>query len=189
MTMRKVIYSMGVSLDGFIEDRNRSIDWSEPDPELHRLANDQAREAGAFLYGRRLYELMEGYWPTADRQPGLRDYELEFARIWTETPKVVFSTTIERVGPNARLVRDGAADEVRRLKAEPGGDLDLGGAGLAATLMPLGLIDEYRLWVNPIVLGGGTPFFPALEDRIGVALVETRTFDSGQVYLRYEATG
>jgi dihydrofolate reductase len=182
--MRKLIYSMGVSLDGFIAGPDGEIDWSAPDEELHRFHNRQARETGAQLYGRRLYEVMR-YWETADEQPSAPEHELEFARIWKDTPKIVFSKTLEKVEGNARLVRDGVAEEVARLKEQPGKDLAVGGAGLASTFMKLGFIDEYRLFISPVVLGGGTPYFPALDERINLELVETRTFGSRVVYVRY----
>jgi dihydrofolate reductase len=182
--MRKVIYSMGVSLDGFIAGPGGEIDWSAPDEELHRFHNEQVREVGAHLLGRRLYETMV-YWETADEDPSLGETELEFAGIWKDLPKVVFSTTLEKVEGNTRLLRDGLAEEVARLKEEPGKDLAVGGAGLASTLIELGLVDEYRLFVSPVVLGGGTPYFPPLEERIDLQLVETRTFGSRVVYLRY----
>jgi dihydrofolate reductase len=183
--MRKLIYSMGVSLDGFIAGPDGEIDWSAPDEELHRFHNQQTRGVGAHLCGRRLYETML-YWETADENPSATEYELEFARIWKSIPKVVFSKTLERVEGNARLVRDGVAEEVARLKEQPGKDLAVGGAGLASTFMRLGLVDEYRLFVSPVVLGGGTPYFPALDDRINLQLVETRTFGSRVVYVRYQ---
>jgi dihydrofolate reductase len=183
--MRKLIYSMGVSLDGFIAGPDGEIDWSAPDEELHRFHNQQAREVGAELYGRRLYETMIP-WETADERQSAPEYVLEFARIWKDTPKIVFSKTLEKVEGNARLVRDGAAEEVARLKAEPGKDLAVGGAGLASTFMKLDLIDEYRLFVSPVILGGGTPYFPALDERINLELVETRTFGSRVVYVRYQ---
>ncbi|MFL5820071.1 MAG: dihydrofolate reductase family protein [Solirubrobacteraceae bacterium] len=183
--MRRLIYSMGVSLDGFIAGPDGDIDWSAPDEELHRFHNQQARETGAHLYGRRLYEAMT-YWETADEQPSLPEHELEFARIWKDTPKIVFSRTLESVGGNARLVGDGAGDVVAGLKEQPGRDLAVGGAGLASTFVKLGLIDEYRLFVSPVVLGGGTTYFPALDERINLDLVETRTFGSRVVYLRYQ---
>jgi dihydrofolate reductase len=181
--MRKVIYSMGVSLDGFIAGPGGEIDWSAPDEELHRFHNEQTREMGAHLLGRRLYEEM-AYWETAD-DPSARDYELEFARIWKDTPKIVFSKTLEKVEGNARLVRGSVAEEVARLKEQPGNDLSVGGAGLASTFTKLDLIDEYRPFVSPVVLGGGTPYFPALDERINLELVETQTFGSRVVYLRY----
>jgi dihydrofolate reductase len=183
--MRKLIYSMGVSLDGFIAGPNGEIDWSAPDEELHRFHNQQARETGAHLYGRRLYETMT-YWETADEKPSVPEHELEFARIWKETPKIVFSKTLEKVEGNARLVRDSVAEEVARLKGQPGKDLAVGGAGLASTFMKLGLIDEYRLFVSPVALGGGTPYFPTLDERINLELVETRTFGSRVVHVRYQ---
>jgi dihydrofolate reductase len=182
--MRKLIYSMGVSLDGFIAGPNGEIDWSPPDEELHRFHNQQARETGAHLYGRRLYETMR-YWETAEEDPSATEYMLEFARIWKDMPKIVFSKTLEKVEGNARLVRDGVAEEVAKLKEQPGKDLAVGGAGLASTFMKLGLIDEYRLFVSPVVLGRGTPYFPALDERINLELVETRTFGSRVVYVRY----
>ena len=184
--MRKVLYSMNVSLDGFVEGPNRELDWSIPDEQLHRFWNDQTRETGTFLYGRRLYELMADFWPTADQDPSAPDYVVEFAQLWRDTPKVVFSTTLERVEWNSTLVKGDIADEVTRLKAQPGKDMDVGGPTLAATFMRLGLIDEYRLVVHPVVLGAGTPFFPPLDERVGLRLVETHTFGSGFVYLRYQ---
>jgi dihydrofolate reductase len=181
---RKLIFSMGVSLDGFIAGPGGEIDWSAPDEELHRFHNQQTRELGAHLCGRRLYEVM-AYWETADEKPSAPVHELEFARIWKALPKVVFSKTLETVAGNARLVRDGAAEEVAKLKEQPGKDLAVGGAGLASTLMKADLIDEYRLFVSPVVLGGGTPYFPALDERINLELVETQTFGSRVVYVRY----
>jgi dihydrofolate reductase len=183
--MRKLIYSMGVSLDGFIAGPDGEIDWSAPDEELHRFHNQQTREMGAHLYGRRLYEVMT-FWETADQKPSITEHELEFARIWKDTPKIVFSKTLESVEGNARLVRGDAAEEVARLKEQPGKDLAVGGAGLASTFMKLGLVDEYRLFVSPVVLGAGTPYFPPLDERINLELVEMRTFGSRVVYVRYQ---
>jgi dihydrofolate reductase len=181
----KVVYSMSVSLDGFVETPDRSLDWVIVDEELHRLFNEQARETGTSLYGRRLYELMSDYWPTADADPAIPDYMAEFARIWRDKPKVVFSKTLDKVVWNSRLVRDNIPEEVARLREEPGNDMELGGPNLAATFMRLDLIDEYRLFVQPVVLGAGTPFFPSLDSKINLRLVETRKFASGVVYVRY----
>lgn len=183
--MRNVIYSMGVSLDGFIAGPDGEIDWSAPDEELHRFHNEQARNTGVHLYGRRLYEVMR-YWETAEQNPSAPEHELEFARVWKQTPKIVFSRTLERVEGNARLVRDNIADEVARLKQQPGNDIAVGGAGLASAFMKLGLIDEYRPFVHPVVVGGGTPYFPPLNQRINLRLLETRTFGSGVAYSRYQ---
>jgi dihydrofolate reductase len=182
--MRKLIYSMGVSLDGFIAGPDGEIDWSAPDEELHRFHNQQTREIGAHLCGRRLYETMT-YWETAEEQPSIQEHELEFARIWKEIPKIVFSTTLEKVVGNARLAQDSVAEEVAKLRQQPGQDLAVGGAGLASSLIKLGLIDEYRLFVSPVVLGSGTPYFPTLDERINLELVESQTFGSRVVYLRY----
>ena len=182
--MRKLIYSMGVSLDGFVAGPGGNIDWSVPDEELHRFHNQQTREIGVHLCGPRLYEVMT-YWETADQDPSAADYELEFARLWQELPKIVFSKTLDSVEGNARLVRDGLAGEVAKLKEQPGKDLAVGGAGLASAAMMLNLIDEYRLFVYPVLLGGGTPYFPALEDRLNLELMETRTFGSRVVHVRY----
>jgi dihydrofolate reductase len=182
--VRKLIYSMGVSLDGFIAGPNGEIDWSVPDEELHRFHNERVRDQGTQLLGRRLYETML-YWETAEEQPSPHEVELEFARIWKALPKVVFSRTLEEVEGNSRLVRDGAVEEVARLKEEEGKDIAVGGAGLAATLIEAGLVDEFQLFVNPVVLGGGTPYFPALDQRVDLELIETREFASPAVYLRY----
>jgi dihydrofolate reductase len=182
--VRKLIYSMSVSLDGFIAGPDGEIDWSAPDEELHRFHNQLTRELGVHLLGRRLYETMV-YWESADANPSASDYSLEFARIWKELPKVVFSTTLEKVEGKARLARDGVAEEVAELKQQSGKDLAVGGAGLASTCIELGLIDEFRLFVSPVVLGGGTAYFPTLKERINLDLVETRTFGSRVVYLRY----
>ncbi|HEY4427639.1 MAG TPA: dihydrofolate reductase family protein [Solirubrobacteraceae bacterium] len=185
--IRKLIYSMGVSLDGFIAGPDGAIDWAAPDEELHRFHNMQAREVGAQLYGRRMWEAMAP-WQTASERPSAGEPTLEFAAIWRDTPKVVFSRTLEQVeGPLVTLVRGGAAEEVTRLKEQPGGDLAVGGAGLAATMIERGLVDEYRLFVSPVVLGGGTPYLPALTRGIDLELLETRTFGSRVVYLRYRA--
>jgi dihydrofolate reductase len=175
---------MTVSLDGFIAGPEGEIDWGAPDEELHRFHNDRTRELGGHLCGRRLYEVMR-FWETADQNPAARDYELEFARIWNDLPKVVFSTTLESVEGNARLVRENAAEVVARMKEQPGKDLAVGGATLASTLMKQGLIDECRLFVRPFILGGGTPYFPAVAERIDLELLETREFGSRVVYLRY----
>jgi dihydrofolate reductase len=182
--MRKLIYSMGVSLDGFIAGPRGDIDWSAPDEELHRFHNAQTRELGAHFCGRRLYEVMR-YWDTAEASGADDEIVREFAGLWQALPKVVFSTTLHQVEGNARLATGDPAEEVARLKAEPGKDLAVGGAGLASAFVARDLVDEFRLFVSPVVLGGGTPYFPALERRIDLELVETRTFASRVVYVRY----
>lgn len=184
--MRKLVYSMGVSLDGFIAGPGGEIDWSVPDEELHRFHNQQMREVGVQLCGRRLYEVMLP-WESAEEKPSTSEIELEFARIWKGVPKLVFSTTLETVEGNARLATGSVAEEIAGLKERSEGDLAVGGAGLASAAIELGLVDEYRLFVSPVVLGGGTPFLPALEERFELELLETKTFGSRVVYLRYRA--
>lgn len=182
--MRSVVYLMNLSLDGYVEGPDGTFAWSRPDEEVHRFHNEQARAMGGFLYGRRIYELMK-WWETADEDPAAPDVVLEFARIWKEKPKVVFSTTLHAVGANARLVRGDVGAEVEALKRQPGGDLAVSGPGLATSLARLDLIDEYRLVLSPILVGGGKSYFPALEHPVALRLVETRAFGSGAVYLRY----
>jgi dihydrofolate reductase len=180
---RNIIYLMNLSLDGFVEGPDGKFGWSEPDEEVHRFHNQLAGDLGAFLFGRRMYETMS-VWQTVD-ESAVPDYIAEFARIWRSKPKIVFSTTLEAVGENCRLVRGDIAAEVERLKLEPGGDLAVSGPGLASPLARLGLIDEYRLVLYPVVVGGGKSYFPALEQEIRLRLQETRTFRCGAVYLRY----
>ena len=180
--MRSVTYSMNVSLDGYVVGPDGSFDWSAPDPEAFRFWIDEIREVGVHLMGRRLYETML-YWETAD---GLDEAELEWASLWNPLPKVVFSTTLSAVEGHARLASGGLAAEISRLRAEPWeGDIAIGGATLAAEAAALDLIDEYRAVVHPVLVGGGIPFFPRGERRVDLELVETRTFNSGVVYLRY----
>jgi dihydrofolate reductase len=182
--MRTVIYSMSVSLDGFIAGPGGDIGWTAPDQELFRFHVQQTHKIGVELMGRRLYEEML-VWGDPEAAPSGPD-ELEFARIWNAIPKVVFSTTLQQVEGHARLASDDIAEEVARLKEAPGdGVVSVGGAGLAAALIKLDLIDEYRLFVNPVVLGGGTPYFPPLDAAIELELLETRTFGSRVIYLRY----
>jgi dihydrofolate reductase len=183
--MRKLIYFIMASLDGFMDRPAGDLDWVIVGEEEHRFVNDLEREAGLYLYGRRMYEIMESYWPTADTQSDV-DVEREFSRIWKEIPKVVFSSTLESVAGNARLVRGDAVEEVTRLKAQEGKPIEVGGANLAGALMRAGLVDEYRIFVQPILLGAGTPMFPALQEAANLRLVETHVFQSGVVYLRYQ---
>ena len=183
--MRNVICSMGVSLDGYIAGSDGDITAPPPDEEVWRSVTDEIRGVGVHLMGRRLYETML-YWETADQDPSLDDAEIEWAALWKTLPKVVFSTTLSAVQGNARLASGGLAEEIERLRAEPGeGDIAIGGATLAAEAAALGLIDEYRTRVYPVLIGGGIPYFPQRERRVDLELVETRTFSSSVVYLRY----
>ena len=132
---------------------------------------------------------MSSHWPTAGEQPGATPAEIEFARRWRDMPKVVFSSTIGTVDWNTRLVTGDAVAEITRLKAEDGGPIDIGGATLAASAMRAGLIDEYVLATAPVLVGGGTPFFPAMDNWVDLTLLETRTFPGGVVLTRYETRG
>jgi dihydrofolate reductase len=183
--MRSVTYSMGVSLDGYIVGPDGTFGWTAPDEEVFRFVTDEIREVGVHLLGRRLYETML-YWETADQDPSLDEHMLEWAAIWKRLPKVVFSTTLSAVQGNARLASAGLAEEIERLRAEPGeGGIAIGGANLAAEAVALGLIDEYRARVYPVLVGGGIAYFPQRERRVDLELIETHTFSSGVVYLRY----
>ncbi|MCW2622445.1 MAG: hypothetical protein JWL64_2047 [Frankiales bacterium] len=183
--MRRLTRSMGVSLDGYIVWPDGGFDWSAPDEELFRFATDEVRQVGVHLLGRRLYETMR-YWETAEQDPSLSDLERQFAALWTALPKVVFSTTLASVESGYRLAGDGLAAEVERWRAVPGeGDIAIGGATLAAEAAELGLIDEYALRVHPVLVGGGTPFFPRADRRVDLDLVGSRTFSSGVVHVRY----
>jgi dihydrofolate reductase len=183
--MRTIILMMSVSLDGFIEGPNRELDWHMVDDELHSHFNEQLRTMGAFLNGRVTYELMARFWPTADADPSSTGPMVEFARIWRDMPKIVFSKTLERADWNTTIVRDVRVEEIQALKAQPGGDLALGGADLAAAFMRHDLIDEYRIYVHPIVIGRGKPLFPRSDIKITLRLADTRTFGNGVVLLRY----
>ena len=183
--MRSVTYSMGVSLDGYIVGPDGDFGWTGPDEEVFRFVTDEIRQVGVHLLGRRLYETML-YWETADQDPSLDGSMLEWAAIWKALPKLVFSATLSAVQGNARLAHGGLAEEIQRLRAEPAeGDIAIGGATIAAEAAELGLIDEYRPRVYPVLLGGGIPYFPRRERRVDLELVETRTFSSGVVHLHY----
>jgi dihydrofolate reductase len=183
--MRKVTYAMFASLDGYIEDRNGTLDWSIPDEELHQYVNDLERDVDTYLYGRRLYEIMAGYWPTAESDPDATDYTIEYARIWNPMAKVVFSRSLQHVEHNARLVREDIAAEVSRLKSLPGKDLTLGGASLAESFFRLGLVDEVQVYIHPVILGGGKPMFRNRDDALHLRLLDVRSFSSGVVHVKY----
>jgi dihydrofolate reductase len=187
VAMGKLIYLMNVSLDGFVETADHSLDWTEVDREIHTWFTEQSREVEAFLYGRRLYEVMSAYWPHAQADPQATDYMLDFARVWLATPKIVFSSTLPDVAWNSRLVRGDPVLELDKLRAEFPGDLSVGGPTLASAFIRAGLVDEYRLVVHPAFLGGGTPFFPSLDRPLRLRRTQERRFESGAVYLGYSA--
>ncbi|MGW1620792.1 dihydrofolate reductase family protein [Streptomyces sp. NPDC002172] len=184
--MRSVTYSMSMSLDGYIVGPDGTFDWTAPDKEVFRFWIDEIREVDVHLMGRRLYETML-YWETADQDPALDAAEREWTALWKPLPKVVFSTTLSEVqGQAARPASGSVAEEIERLRAEPGeGAIAIGGATLAAEAAEHGLIDEYRTMVYPVLVGGGIPYFPRHERRVDLERVETRTFDSGVVHLRH----
>ncbi len=183
--MGTLTYGMNVSLDGYIADESGSIDWSEPDDELHQYWNDHTRDLALSLYGRRLWELMSGHWPTADQDPSATPVTVDFARAWRAVPKVVFSQTLDTVVGNARLERGDPVEVARQLKDETDGLIEVAGATLAAPLVRAGLVDEFTVVVYPTAVGGGTPFFPPMDTWIPLEMVENRTFPSGTVLLRY----
>jgi dihydrofolate reductase len=184
--MRKLIWMMSVSVDGFMEAPNHDLSWHRVDEEVHQHFNDELRDAGASLDGRVTYELMADYWPTADADPASPPQIVEFAQIWREMPKFVFSTTLEHAEWNTTIVREVVPDDIRAMKAQPGGDLWLGGANLAVTFLRLDLIDEIRVYVHPVVIGEGTRMFQANDVQRALRLAETRAFGNGVVLLRYE---
>ncbi|HEU5002408.1 MAG TPA: dihydrofolate reductase family protein [Actinomycetota bacterium] len=187
--MRRLVWMMSVSLDGFIAGPNGELDWQLVDEELHREFNHVVASSGAMLEGRVMHEMMAGFWPTADQDPANPPAMVEFAGIWRETPKIVYSRTLTDAAWNATLVPEVVAEEVLALKAEAGSDLLTGGADLAGTFLRLGLIDEFRIYVHPAILGAGTRMLPPTEGPLPLRLVESRTFTSGVVLLRYETAG
>src|SRR5919201_2311253 len=178
-----LIYSMSVSVDGFIADRDGAFGWTGPSEELFRFHLEQVRGLGGYLLGRRLYETML-VWET---DPSLRDNEDTdaFADVWSALPKVVFSRTLDSVQGNARLAEASLAEEAAVALAATDKDVEIGGAGLAAAAIELGLVDELRLFRNPVVVGGGTPFLPPVTEDVPLDLIETRTFGARVIYERY----
>ncbi|MEO6503811.1 MAG: dihydrofolate reductase family protein [Jatrophihabitantaceae bacterium] len=178
-----LIYSMSVSVDGYIADRDGAFEWGAPSEELFAFHLARVRGLGAYLCGRRLYEAMLP-WET---DPSMRDTELqaEFADVWSALPKVVFSRTLDSVQGNARLAVSSVAEEISTVRGATDKDVEIGGATLAAAAIELGLVDELRIFRMPIVVGGGTPFLPPVTEDVRLDLVETRAFDSRVIYERY----
>jgi dihydrofolate reductase len=178
-----LIYSMGVSVDGFIADREGAFGWTVPSEEQFRFHIAQTRELGGHLCGRKLYETMLP-WET---DPSMRDTELEaeFADVWCAIPKIVFSRTLDSVQGNARLAEGSVAEEVAAALEATDKDVGIGGAGLAAPAIEVGLVDELHMFRNPVVVGGGTPFLPPVTEEIRLDLIETRTFAPRVIYERY----
>jgi dihydrofolate reductase len=184
--MNKVILFVQISLDGFFEGPKKEIDWSMVDDELHAHVNEVLGTMGGFLSGRGAYELMAGYWPTADADPASPPFVKEFAPIWRDMPKVVYSKTLTSAGWNTTIARDVVREEVEALKLQAKADLIVGGGELGAAFMAQDLIDEYRIYVHPIQIGEGNRLFPPSQEKVLLRLVETRAFGNGVVLLRYE---
>jgi dihydrofolate reductase len=185
--MRNLIYQTLVSLDGYISGPSDTLDWHVVTDEMHRVYNEQQQRCDGYVFGRRTYEVMR-YWDDpkllgSDNPAVYRD----FAARWATMPKLVVSRSLTEAGPLARIVGDNAAAEIRSLKQQPGGDISIGGGELAASIRGQGLVDEYDLFVHPVVLGGGRPLFPPAEERLNLDLIETKTYPAGIVRLRYAA--
>jgi len=183
--MRKLVVHMMLSLDGYFEGPDRDLSWHLVDDELHAHFNEQLATMSAFVQGRVTYQLMEAFWPTADQNPDYPPIMREFAGIWRSVPKIVFSRTLQEVGPNASLRAEVDPDEIHALKQRPGEDMTLGGVDLVEAFRRLNLVDEYRLYVNPVVIGRGRRLFETADNPTHLELVENRRFGNGVVLLRY----
>lgn len=184
--MRKIIRWVMASIDGYIDGPNGEFDWAPLGPGLGEYADRLHERADTFLFGRGVWDLMASYWPHVDATSD-DEHDLKFAPIWRETPKIVFSRTLEKADWNTRVISDNLAEEVAALKRQPGKDMLLsGGSSLPAALTALGLIDEYHIGVHPVVLGGGKPLFREPRQRLNLALVNAQTVDTGVVVLHYQ---
>ncbi len=189
--MGKLFTFMTISLDGFFEGRDHDISWHNVDDESNKFAIEMLRETDTILFGRRTYELFEDFWPKAADDPKISQGNLEIARLINNMNKVVFSKTLANVEEkenwrNVKLIRDVNPEEIKRWKQESGKDLDIGGSNLDVSFAQLGLIDEIRIMVDPIVLGEGTRLFEGIKDKLNLSLLKTRTFKSGNVLLYYK---
>jgi len=185
--MASLIYSAITSLDGYVADENGNFDWAAPDEDVHRFVNDLERPVGTYLYGRRMYDVMV-YWETADTGPDQPPYIQDYAEIWQQANKIVYSKTLETVSSaRTTLERDFDPGAVRQLKAEAARDISVGGPELAGEAIKAGLVDEYQLFVSPVLVGGGTPALPQ-GVRLDLELLDERRFGNGTVYLRYRTT-
>jgi dihydrofolate reductase len=186
--MRKVILSNMVTLDGFFEGPNKELDWHIVDEEFNQYAIDLLSSVDVLLFGRVTYQLMADYWPAAATNPSTSKSDLEIADKMNNLPKIVFSKTLKEVKwNNSRLVKENIAEEISKMKQQPGKDMVIFGSGsIVSTFMQHGLIDEYRIIVNPIVLGNGNPLFKDINSKQNLKLLNTKVFDSGIVILFYE---
>jgi len=186
--MRKIIYFVHTSLDGFVEGPNGEFDWPRMDDELSAFSFELSDRADTLLYGRGVWEIMSGYWPNVESISD-HPHDLKYAPIWRATPKIVFSRTLEHADHGARVIGENLVEEVTALKNRPGKDLLLmGGSALPGAFTELGLIDEYNVVVHPVVLGGGRPVLGHPAGRAELELIESRTFDGQSVLLRYAGT-
>jgi dihydrofolate reductase len=183
--VRKIVLMLSVSLDGFFEGPDHDLSWHLVDDEVHTHFNEVLGAMSAFLDGRVSYEAMAEFWPTADNDPDSTGPMVEFARIWRDMPKIVYSRSLARADWNATVKRDVVPEEIRELTSRPGGDMAIGGADLADTFRRHDLIDEYRLYVHPVLLGRGRQLFGPVETPQELRLLETRTFGNGVVLLRH----
>jgi len=183
--MAKLIYSALTSLDGYVSDEDGNFDWAVPSEEVHAFANDLERSIGTHLYGRRMYETMV-YWETAHTLPESSPVELDFAEVWQSADKIIYSTTMDEVScARTRIERDFEPDSIRQLKRSADRDLSVGGAELAAQAIKAGLVDEYHLFLNPVLVGGGTAALPD-NIRLDLELVDEHRFRNGVVHLHYQ---
>jgi dihydrofolate reductase len=184
--MRKIVFMMSVSIDGYFEGPDHDLGWQFIGTEVHQHFNEWLATASGFLEGRVTHELMASYWPTADQDPAAPAYVIEFARIWRDMPKIVFSRTLQQAGWNTTIVREVVPEQIAELKAQPGGDLVIGGSDLTAAFLAHNLIDEFRIYVQPILLGRGRLLFQPSDPPVPLRLTEARPFGNGVVLLRYE---
>jgi len=182
--MAKLIYSVIMSLDGYVADAHGNFDWAEPDGEVHGFINDLERSVGTHLLGRKMYGVLVA-WDDADGFANAPDYVQDFAALWQTTDKVVYSRALDSVsGAKTRLERDFDPDAVRQMKVQREADISIGGPNLAERAFQAGLVDECHLFVAPVVIGDGTRGLPN-GVRVALRLVDERRFDNGMVYLRY----
>lgn len=193
MTKRTVCLFIFQSLDGFFEGPNHAISWHNVDDEFNQFAVEQLKGTDLFLWGRRIYQLMESYWPKIEENPVTSPDNREIARLMNNTEKFVFSRTLDKLSEtknwkNAKLIRELNVAEIRHLKERPGKEIGVGGSNLALSLVKAGLIDEFRIMVVPVAIGRGSTLFQGLEGKLNVELVKTRRFNSGNLLLHYRAS-
>ncbi|MGW2375244.1 MULTISPECIES: dihydrofolate reductase family protein [Kitasatospora] len=186
---RRIVLFVNVSLDGYFEGPDHDLSWHQVDDEVHTHFNRELARMGGFVSGRRTHELMASFWPTADQDPAADGPMAEFAGIWRAMPKTVFSRTLDHADWNTTIVREVTPETVAALTAGPGGDLSLSGAELAESFLALDLIDEFRIYVHPVVLGRGTLLFRPIDHSVPLTLTDTHRFTNGVTLLHYARGG